>query len=293
MPSPSDDEPPPIPRTASPSTPARREHTGPAPARGSGPDASRISGETFNARVDTRRFDAAIQRAVAARYRALGEELRRLRADAGLTGIAVARAAGIDDAYLGRVEAGRVRASLETYERVAAILGADLSTRFYPNTGPAIRDHLSAPILERLLEMLDGRWRPFTEVAVRRPARGWIDAALHDQRARIVVATEIQSEMRRLEQLVRWQAEKAASLPSWDGWPALSDTPEISRLLIVRRTRATTTLARAYAQQLRVAYPAHPDDAQEALTTPHAAWPGASMVWAEVVGSKARLLSGR
>ena len=82
------------------------------------------------------------------------------------------------------------------------------------------------------------RWQAFTEVAVHRPSRGWIDAVLHEPRDRVAVATELQSELRRLEQLVRWSAAKAASLPSWDGWSRLGDEPRIDRLLVVRRTRA-------------------------------------------------------
>ena len=241
----------------------------------------------------TRNFDSDIDRVVAGRHRALGEALTRFREDAGLSRLAVARAAGIDDAFLGRVEDGDERPSVETYVRIGTVLGADLSMRFYPNTGPTIRDRISAPILEALLGILNARWRPSTEVAVRKPSRGWIDAALHDARARVILATELQSELRRLEQMIRWHAEKAASLPSWDEWSRLGGEPEISRLLIVRRTRATRAVAAEFARQLRVAYPAHPDDALAALTTATSTWPGAALVWAEVTGSHARLLGGR
>ena len=243
--------------------------------------------------MPTREFDATVRRAAVARHRALAEELRRFREDAGLSKAALARAAGVDDAFLGRIEAGDECPSLETYERLAAVLGVDVSIRLYPNTGPAIRDRLSAPILEALLGVLDPRWRPFTEVAVRRPSRGWIDAALHDARARVLVATEIQSELRRLEQQIRWHAAKADSLPSWGGWPGAPVELEVSRLLVVRRTRSTRTIADAFAQQLRIAYPAHPDDALAALTMPNAPWPGAALLWAEVAGGRARLLAAR
>ena len=46
----------------------------------------------------------------------------------------------------------------------------------------------------------------------------------------------------------------------------LPDAPAVSRLLIVRRTRTSRRIAAEFAQQLRAAYPAHPDDALEALT---------------------------
>lgn len=54
---------------------------------------------------------------------------------------------------------------METYARLAAALGADLSARLYPNTGPAIRDRHQAGIPEALLALLHPRWRPHTEVA--------------------------------------------------------------------------------------------------------------------------------
>jgi len=133
---------------------------------------------------------------------------------------------------------------------------------------------------------------PFTDAAVRRPGRGWIDAALHDAAARLLVATELQSELRRLEQMLRWSEEKAASLPSWDGWPRLGEKPAVTRLLVVRLTRATRITAAALERQLRVAYPAHPGDALAALmgTAP---WPGPAFVWAVIDGEQTRLVPGR
>lgn len=224
----------------------------------------------------------------------LAEQLRHLTLDAGVSERELARAAGLASSTVCRILEGSLRPTLETYERVAAVLGVDLAVRFYPNTGPAIRDRLSAPMLEALIGYVDARWRPFTELGVRRPSRGWIDAALHDARARTIVASELQSELRRLEQLVRWHGAKAASLPSWPGWGTLpGGEPEISRLLIVRRTRAARQVAAEFAQQLRVAYPAHPDDALAALRTPDVPWPGPALVWADVTGSRARLLPGR
>ncbi len=243
--------------------------------------------------MPTRDFEAAVRRKVVARHRALAEQLQRLRLDAGISKAALARAAGIDAAYLGRIEDGHENPTFETYQRLAAALGADLFARLYPSAGPAIHDRWQAPMLEALLTQLDPRWHAFTEVAVRDPERGWVDAVLHDARARTLVATELQSELRRLEQLIRWHEAKAASLPSWDGWTRLGEAPRVSRLLVVRRTRATRAVVAEFAAQLRIAYPAHPDDALAAATTPHTPWPGAALIWADVAGSKARLLPGR
>jgi len=152
-------------------------------------------------------------------------DVARLRHDAGIKPAELARASSIDPGFLCRIERGTEHPTLETYARLAAALGADLSVRLYPNTGPTIRDRHQAPILEALLAVLHPRWRAYPEIAVRRPSRGWIDVGLHDARGRIILATEIQSELRRLEQLIRWSAEKAASLPSWEGWHTSARRP--------------------------------------------------------------------
>jgi transcriptional regulator with XRE-family HTH domain len=231
---------------------------------------------------------------VAARSaRAFREDVDRLREDAGTSVPDLARAAGIDSSYLYRVIAGKSEPSDAVRARLAVALGADLSTRLYPNTGPLVRDRHQARMTELLLAEHHPRWRPFAEVRVLRPSRGWIDLVLHDRAATEAVATELQSELRRLEQLVRWATEKAASLPSWEGWARLDPSPSISRLLVVRRTRATRAVAADFARQLRLAYPAHPDDALAALTSRSAPWPGPALVWAEVTATGARLLGGR
>jgi hypothetical protein len=110
--------------------------------------------------------------------------------------------------------------------------------------------------------------------------------------ARLALAAELQSELRRLEQLIRWSAAKADALPSWEGWARLGPEAAVSRLLLVRRTRTTRAVAAEFARQLRIAYPAHPDDALSALTGT-APWPGPALVWVVIDGSRSRLASGR
>lgn len=224
--------------------------------------------------------------------RGVVEQMSRLRDDAGLSVHDLAAAAGLSEGYVARILAGKERPTLEAYGRLAAVLGADLSVKLYPNTGSAIHDRLQAPILECLLREHHPRWRPFTEVAARRPSRGWIDVAFHNPREQVIVATEIQAALHRLEQLVRWSAAKAESLASWDGRTQLGEEPAVSRLLIVRRTRATRRVAAEFAAQLRLAYPAHPDDAISALTGTDP-WPGPALVWAVVEHGRARLVPGR
>jgi transcriptional regulator with XRE-family HTH domain len=225
-------------------------------------------------------------------HRSLADDIRRLREDAGVTRLQLAKAAGIDDSFLGRIEDGRERPSFDTYSKLALPLGADLNARLYPNTGPAIRDRHQARVLEALLESLHPRWRAYPEVAVRRPSRGWIDAVLHETQVGLVVAAELQSDLRRLEQLIRWSTEKVASLPSWDAFAQLGSVSATSQVLIVRSTRGTRSIGREFARQLTTAYPAHPADAMAALTGT-APWPGAALIWAELEPNRVRFVSRR
>jgi len=225
-------------------------------------------------------------------HRSLGEEVARLRADAGLSAGQLGDAAGVDLAFLLRIEEGRARPSVDTLTKLTVALGADLSARIYPTTGPTIHDRHQARILEALIEFLHPRWNLYPEVAVRSPARGFIDAVLHAARERQIIATEIETDLRRLEQHMSWFQEKAASLPSWEGWPHLGEIETTSRLLIVRSTRATRAVARDFQRQLMTFYPAHPADAITALTG-GAPWPGAAIVGAHIESGRVRFIGRR
>jgi transcriptional regulator with XRE-family HTH domain len=221
--------------------------------------------------------------------RGLGVELRSNREDQGVSQRQLASAAGIDPSHLARIEAGAVAASVEVLERLAVALGGDLSVRFYPGTGTGLRDRFQAPIVERLLRDLHSAWTASPEVAVHRPARGVIDIVLWrcDRDEPLAVATEVQSQIRRLEQQLRWAQLKSESLPSAQLWPFLAadGEPTVSRLLVIRSSEATRAIARQHAATLAAAYPARTADAVTSLLT-GGRWPGAAIVWADVVGSR-------
>jgi transcriptional regulator with XRE-family HTH domain len=225
--------------------------------------------------------------------RAIGSSLRDLRTDAGLTIAAVANAAGIDPTFLSRIERGDRAASVGTLVTTGAVLGADLSVRLFPSSGPRIRDRFQAPMIEAFLRELHARWIRDPEVIVTKPSHGVIDLLLLDMRQRLAVASEFQSEVRRLEQQVRWHREKAAALPSSDVWPLLAaeDAPAVSRLLVLRSTRSTRELVDRFGSTLGAAYPARAADALASLTAAEA-WPGPAIVWMRVEGGRARLIDG-
>ena len=240
----------------------------------------------MGAREDERR-----RRALTREVRStVARDLRRMRRDAGLTQARVARAADLSPAHLSAIERGRAEASTGALVAIADVLGADLAVRAYPTTGPRIHDHIQAAIVEALLRVVRPRWQPFVEVPVGRPARGYIDLVLREADPPSCICTEVQSSLGRLEQALRWAEDKADSLPSADLWKGVAPTTRVSRLLVLRSTRATRDLARRYPELLATAYPARARDVFDAVTD-DVAWPGAGILWVRYEGGRVTLLS--
>jgi transcriptional regulator with XRE-family HTH domain len=224
--------------------------------------------------------------------RAIGHQIAQMRTDAGVSQHRLAAESGIAQSFLSKVERGHVEPSIAVLVAIGEALGADLSLRLYPSTGPRIRDRLQAPILEALLRELHPSWKRLVEVPVWRPVRGVIDAVVA-RPGDVVIATEIHSEVRRLEQQLRWAVAKADALPSAEAWSMLSggrgEAP-VSRLLVLRNTRTNRELARTFEATLQAAYPARVADAVASLRTPGLLWPGAALIWAGVSDGVAELL---
>ncbi len=222
--------------------------------------------------------------------RNLSDELRRARLDRGVSQRALAAAAGIDHALLSRIEAGDSTPTLATLVALATALGLEPSIRLFPATGPRIHDRVSAPVTDALLLIAHPRWAPRLEVAVTRPDRGVIDVVLSSRDD--IVATEVQGQVRRVEQQLRWAGQKADALPSAIGWPWGAERPRVSRLLVLRSTSDTRALVRGLPELFRRAYPAIEAEAFAALVHDGRPWPGHALLWAEVAGGRARILDG-
>ncbi|MGH2474820.1 MAG: hypothetical protein ACRDIL_06105 [Candidatus Limnocylindrales bacterium] len=143
-------------------------------------------------------------------------------------------------------------------------------------------------MVEALLGALSPEWRAHVEVPVSRPARGVIDVVLERPASGLLVATEVDSELRRLEQQIRWSSEKAASLGSATLVRDGSD-PIVSTLLVLRSTASTRQLARQFEVTLRSAYPAPTRSVVESLRV-GSEWPGPGIVWIRIEGERVDLL---
>jgi hypothetical protein len=144
---------------------------------------------------------------------------------------------------------------------------------------------------ECVVRSLHRRWIPSPEVVVTKPARGVIDLVLGERSERLLVASEFHSQVRRLEQQVRWHREKEESLPSSQLWPfAAADGPATtSRLLVLRSTAELRDLASTFEATLRAAYPARTRDVVASLTGV-APWPGPGIAWVRLDGGTGILL---
>jgi transcriptional regulator with XRE-family HTH domain len=217
--------------------------------------------------------------------RNLSEALTGLRLDAGISQRAVAQAAGISPAYLSAIEAGLRTPSVDVLSRLASALGADLSLRIYPGTGPVLRDHLQVAIAEALLTLADRSWRPRLEVRIPQPARGYADLVLHDPVRRQAVVAEVNSQLRRLEQQLRWGQAKAEAIVS-----NLPPETQMCRLLVLCSTGTNRRLVALDPHVFSAAFPVRAADAFDALAHPTARWPGDVLLWATVEHGGATIL---
>lgn len=214
-----------------------------------------------------------------------------MRLEAGVTLTELALLVDVHRSHIARIEAGNARPSLEVLTAIGVALGADLSLRYFPGSGPRLHDRFQAAMVEAFLRVLDPRWAVELEVPVSHPSRGVIDIVLRDRLSSVRVAGEAQSRLPRLEQQIRWQAEKADGLARrLMEANALSVEPSVSRLLILRSTVQTREVARRYEGTLAAAYPARTWEVVQALTTSTAAWPGAGVVWMYLEGGRATLM---
>lgn len=220
--------------------------------------------------------------------RAIGAELRRMREDAGLSARFVARAAGISHSTLLQLEAGAVDPTVEVVTRVAAVLGCRASLRLLPGAGPVVRDHVQIAMLRGVIPEIDPRCPRAHEVPVFRPISGYVDLVL-DRPDPVTLAIEAQSELRKVEQTVRWVHAKAEALRAQREEQGRSGP--VSTVLLLRSTADNRRAVALAAPVLGDVFPARMQEAVEALRDADRPWPGDALIWMAVTGEQARVLS--
>lgn len=216
-----------------------------------------------------------------AERKAVIDSLKRAREDAGISQRALSRAAGLGPTAVWEVEEGDREPTISVLARIAAALGGELAVRYYAGSGPPIRDRFQTPMIDALVARLDPRWGATPEVWVTEPIKGVIDLLLTDRNGARIVC-EAHSELRRVEQQVRWLGAKVEAL-------AGHGRTRPSSLLLLRDHPSTRAVAIQYADYLATTFPARHRDAVTALTA-NAPWPGNAIVWMEAVRGRAALL---
>ena len=202
--------------------------------------------------------------------------------DAGLSRRGICAAAGVGPNTLAALERDDREPTIEVLSRLAAALGGELSVRFHPGTGPAVRDHLQAAMVEGLIRALHPRWRAEVEVPVFTPTRGVIDVVLRDEqrhgdRVRSAVGGQAAGTA---GPLGTHQVRGACRIRLRDD--------AASRILLLRTTSSTRSLVSGYPETMRAAYPGGHREAVAALVG-ETTWPGAAIVWMDVHGGIAVL----
>lgn len=219
----------------------------------------------------------------------LARSIREARRDSGLTARQLAMAAGVGLSTVRELESAHRDPGLEVMARLAAALGGRLRTWVEPGTGPLVQDRYQGLMLGELLASRHRRWAADTEVFVRDPIRGVIDAVFEDELRPPVVAIESESTLRRIEQQIRWANAKSEGLAA--DRRRLGLPGEVSRLLLLRVTSLNRRIAATYSDVLGAAYPARSADALASITGT-APWPGPAIIWCETSLDRARLLDG-
>lgn len=229
----------------------------------------------------------------AARTR-LGPEFRRLRQESGLSVRAVSSVVGISPSALSRFERCERDLSLMTVVALGVAVGAPLGIGFRAGSGPPVRDRLQATRIEAFLAYAHRDWVRHVEVPVGRAAIGGgvVDAVLTHPRDPLLVATESEGQIRRVEQTNRWAAQKADALRYSELARAAQrrGSLRIDRVLLLASTRHNREVVAAHGETFRAAYPSLLVDALAALRDPTRTFPGSTLVWVSTEGTPPRLL---
>ena len=217
-----------------------------------------------------------------------GEEFRELRLRAGVSQAAVARSIGVARSVICRLEAGDNEVGIRIRARAASLLGATLKLAIYADGDPLIRDAAHARLVEALLALRHRRWQATVEAPVPGPGRRSTDVRL--ERGADLVLCEVESRLRRLEEIVREVHDKRESVRT-----TTSPGTRVHAVLVLPPTRHHRSLVRAHPETIRAAFPTRSSDLRAALQAPNGQWPGDGLLWlaaGRTVGGDRRVTVG-
>ncbi|MBI3746106.1 MAG: helix-turn-helix domain-containing protein [Chloroflexi bacterium] len=174
----------------------------------------------------------------------IGRELRSARLDAGLSQRAVARAVGMSQAQLSRLERGAgANQSVVKISRACAVVGLDLGIRAFP-AGLPLRDaaHLALQARLRSAASPDFRWSSEVPLPLPGDRRAW-DAVGRCARNGVEVFVEAETRLRDIQALSRRIALKKRD----------SGNPRV--ILLVRESRLNRAIVSAAGDFLRESFP--------------------------------------
>jgi transcriptional regulator with XRE-family HTH domain len=206
----------------------------------------------------------------------VGEDFRQLRLRAGVSQAAVARAIGVERSVICRLEAGCPSVSPRIRARAAAVVGADFRMSVYADASPLLADAAQARIVELLLATRHSTWRASVEAPVPGPGRRCSDVRL--DRGRDVVLVEVETRVRRWEELLRELHDKRAAVAS-----GLSDR-HCHVLLVLPWTGHHRQLVATHPATVRATFPAPGAALLAALTDGETTWPGDGLLWSVMSG---------
>ncbi len=207
-----------------------------------------------------------------------GEEFHELRLRAGVSQAAIARSIGVARSVVCRLEAGDQEVGLRIRARAASLLGATLKLVIYADGDPLIRDAAHARLVEALLALRDRRWQATVEAPVPGPGRRSTDIRL--ERGADLVLCEVESRVRRLEEIVREVHDKRETVR-----PTVRPGTRVHVVLVLPPTRHHRSLVRAHPETIRAAFPTRSADLRAALEAPNGAWPGDGLLWLAAGGT--------
>lgn len=214
---------------------------------------------------------------------AIAAQILEMRLEAGATLRNLAAATAVDSGHLSRIERGLAAPSIDALVAIAAVLGADVGVRLFPNVGPRLRDHLQAPIVEAVVRRLGNDSHGTPEYPVPK-ARGVIDLLVRNRRSSFAIACEVHSQLRSVDLVLRRLHEKTLALEDEAGYR------QTSSLLVVRSTTRTRELVRLHQATFAAAFPGRCRDAVAALAGDTDAWSGPTLLWARLDGGRAEIL---